>query len=156
MSQDIIITTKVWQKMPYMRMESTTVGATTKIIQHPEAVYLYNSLKDKYIITTGEDMATTFTQKSLEELAKEIKESASLEVLESETINGKICTWIKRNYTVNEAPITVKQCIWNERGIPLKSESTILNTKTIIEYKNFIFEDIPNSTFEIPREKIEK
>jgi len=155
-----IVTMKVWQKMPYMRMDSTTAGTTTIMIVRPDAVYFYDASKDKYLKMTPEEMATKFTQKSFTELSKEIKESGTLKELGTEIIDGKLTTIIEYSITVEETIITQKLWIWNEKGVPLKAESTTgmgeIVTTTKMEYKNFVFEDIPDSVFEVPEDKIIK
>lgn len=156
----ITVTMKVWQKIPYMRIDSTTAGTTTKMIVHPDAVYFYDASKDKYLKMTPEEMATKFIQKSFAELSTEIKESETLKELGTETIDGKLTTIIEYSITVGETIITQKLWIWNEKGIPLKAESTTeigeTVTTTKMEYKNFVFEDIPDSVFEVPEDKIIK
>lgn len=149
---------KGWQKTPYMRFDSTTTGTTTKIIYHPDAMYVYDASKDKYSKKILEELAEKVSQKSFEEFSKEIKESETLKELGTETIDGKLTTIVEYSVTVGEAPITLKLWIWNEKGIPLKTESTVemgeIVTTTKMEYKNFVFEDIPDSIFEVPEDKI--
>jgi len=152
------VSTKIWQKMPYMKIELTTAGTTTKTIVHPDAVYLYDASKDKYLKETAEEMVARYIQRSFEELSKKLRESETLKELGTETINGKLTTIVEYSDTAGKTPITLKLWIWNEKGIPLKTESTIEIGEMVAtmktEYKNFVFEDIPGSIFEVPEDKI--
>lgn len=163
LSQEVIatMTAKVWQKIPYMRVEETTKDGTTKttkMIIHPDAAYLYDAKIDKYVRMTKEAMATQFIQKSFEELSKELRENMTLKQLGSETLDGKLTIIIKYFVEIEGTPITQKLWIWKEKGIPLKSESEWkiggITYVSKIEYKNFLFGDIPNSVFEVPKAKI--
>ena len=147
---NISITMEVWQKTPYIKIESTTANTTTKMIVHPDAVYLYDALQGKYV-----KMPSSYptSQKSFEELAEELKESTTLQELGTEIIEGKTTTIIEYSFATEGISTVQKLWIWNEKGIPLKTETTtemgnIVST-VIMEYKNFVFEDIPDSTFEV-------
>jgi len=151
-------TSKIWEKMPYMRIETTVKGKTTKMIVHPDAVYFYDAAIDKYSKMLSEEMAMGFTQKSFKELAKEIKNSETLKELGTEMIDGKLTTIIETLFKTGETYFTHKMWIWNEKGIPLKTEITtkmgnFVNTAKG-EHKNFIFGDISDSIFEVPKDKI--
>ena len=152
------VTMKVWQKIPYMKIESTTVGTTTKMIVHPDATYFYDAAKDKYSKKTAEEMTAMVSQKPFEEFSRDIRESTTLKELGTEIIDGKLTTIVEYSVDVEGTPVKQKLWIWNEKGIPLKVESSIsmeeIVTTTNMEYKNFVFEDIPDSVFEVPEDKI--
>lgn len=158
--QDITteISTKVWQNLPYMKIDSRTVDITTKMIVHPDAVYFYNKSQDKYERMTTEALATSFTQKSFKELSKEIRENTTLRELGTEIFNGKLTTIVEYSIEVSGTPITVKSWIWNEKGISLKDETITkvggLTTITKVENRNFLFGDIPDGIFEVPKDKV--
>ena len=130
------------------------------MIIHPDAVYLYDASQDKYVKMTREAMSLQFTQKSFEELSKELRKNATLKELGSEVIQGKITTIIEYSITIEGTPILQKLWIWEEKGIPLKVETTSkIGGITLItkeEYKNFLFGDIPISVFKVPEDKIMK
>lgn len=151
------LTSKVWQKIPFAKIdiEFGPGGLTTlskKIIVRPEGVYDYDSSKDKYtkISKAVPDL--------MQELLKGIRESNSLKSLGTETIDGKLATVVEYTFISREQSFTLKVWLWNEKGLPLKTESTAeiigVNYITKIEYKNFNFEDIPDSVFEVPKDKI--
>lgn len=150
--------TKVWQKIPYIRIDSTTKDRTTKMIIHPDAVYLYDASQDKYVKMTREAMAIEYTQKSFEELSKELRKTTTLKELGSETIDGKLTTIIEYSVNIKGTPIIQKLWIWNEKGVPLKAETISkiggITYITKEEYKNFLFGDFPTSVFKVPGDKI--
>jgi outer membrane lipoprotein-sorting protein len=152
------MTMNVWQKYPNMRFESTTAATPTKMIVRSDAVYFYDGSRDKYIKMSAGQMVTGAKQKTLEELTEEIKESKTLKVLGTETIDGKLTTIAEVSFTSGGFPITEKLWIWNEKGIPLRTEITMKMgenvTTTNTEYRNFVFGDIPDSLFEVPSDKI--
>ena len=145
---------EVWQKMPYMKSVFTDYRDTIIAIIHPDAYYLCNA----YVEECG-----NFTQqrrdsalKTFEELSKEMTENTTLKVLGTETVDGKSTTVIEYSFSTLGKSTTVKTWIWNEKGIPLKMES-VTETGNVVttvntEYKNFVFEDIPDSMFELPYE----
>lgn len=164
----VTVTMEVWQKGNKMKIKYSggiEEGGTTEII-HPGVVYFYDSSKDKYI-KTYEEMATSsrlssrmtliYGQKSFEEISKELKESTDFKFLGTETINGKLCIVIEYSTIVKDILVTQKIWIWDEKGIPVKGIATFKTGEIIIieiENKNFIFEDIPDSVFEVPEDKI--
>jgi len=152
------ISAKVWQNLPYMRIDSSTVDTTTKMVVHPDAVYFYNTSQNKYERMTTEALATQFTQKSFKELSKEVRENTTLRELETEMFDGKLTTIIEYSIEVSGTPFTVKSWIWNEKGVSLKDETITkvggFTTITKVENRNFLFGDIPDGIFEVPKEKI--
>jgi len=132
---------------------------TTTMIVHPDAVYFYDAAADKYTKMTLEEMTMGFTQKSVKELANEIKNNETLKEFGTEMIDRKLTTIIEISLKVGVSDITQKMWIWNEKGIPLKTEMTTVmgdfESTVKSEHKNFIFEDIPDSMFEVPKDKIQ-
>lgn len=167
-SESIIGTTNVWLKIPYMKMESIISGVPGKGVEimRPDGTYIYDASKDKYLNVTSKTKETAEKNLSFAEFIKEIKENKTLKELGTEIINEKLTTIIE--YSVGELVVeknlltqTMKLWIWNEKGIPLKGELTtkagnnIIST-TKMEFKNFVFADIPDSLFEVPKDKIIK
>jgi outer membrane lipoprotein-sorting protein len=118
------------------------------MIKRPDGVYVYNPVSQNYTKTNA-----TFSEISLEEQSHALLTNVSFIEVGNETINGNATTIIQ--YTTNGPGNsgTVKVWIWNEKGIPIKSEismvkgSTTLMTKT--EYVHFVFGDIPLSEFSV-------
>ena len=166
--ETVTVTMEVWQKGEKMKIKYSggiEEGGTTEMIIHPDAVYFYDSSKDKYIKTyketvTSSRMTLIYGQKSFEEISKELKESTDFKLLGTETINGKLCTVIEYSVMVKDILVSQKIWIWNEKGIPVKGIATFKTGEIIIitkiENKNFIFEDILDSVFEVPEDKIVK
>ena len=145
-------TMKVWQKTPFMKTETTTGGELTQIIVfRPDGSYIYNNQTQNYTKFIPPDNQTQ--QKFLEEQSKEMMESQTLKVLGTDTIDGKSVTIVEYFNNASGIAISSKCWIWNEKGIPLKMEmiSTMIgfNTTTTMDYKNFVFGEIPDSTFNV-------
>jgi len=158
------IISKIWQKLPYMRVESKAGDykdgnvIEVKYIVRPEGVYFYDSSKDKY-----QKMPTTQTQNQdrslfLSEFSQEAKENSTLKVLGMEVINDKPTTIIEYATSSNGFFLKQKAWIWNEKGVPLKTEIisrlSSFTATTVTEHKNFIFNDIPDSVFEVSQDRI--
>jgi outer membrane lipoprotein-sorting protein len=67
-------------------------------------------------------------------------------VVGTETIDGKVCLVVE--YTAEGA--ATKMWIWEEHAFPIRVEVTTAEGKTVVEYKNIEFGDIPDSDFELP------
>jgi hypothetical protein len=147
------ITTKIWQKTPYLKEEITIVEdgitKTILVIQRPEGTYTYNTKQGKYVPTTN---VTTFQQPN-SEIIKDLLNNQTLTNLGTETIDGKKTTIIQYTQLQSGNNMTIKMWIWNEKGVPLKTLSTITMQKTTrainSRYNNYSFSDIPDSTFSV-------
>ena len=142
---------KIWQKMPYMKTETNNEGVKQIIIIRPDGNYMYNNQTQNYTKITSTDNETR--QKALQEQANDLLESQTLKVLGSDIIDGKTVTIVQYSYNVSGLTISPKYWIWNEKGIPLKMEtkSTFITVNITMteEYKNFIFAEIPESSFNV-------
>jgi outer membrane lipoprotein-sorting protein len=142
-------TIKVWVKGNKMREETTTQGQTVITLLDMDwdarTMYVYNPEQRK-------DLAWSVTYvpaKSAMDEAQSIPDYAPT-IIGHETLDGEVCLVVK--YTVVEytVAVTSKMWIWEQYGFPLRIETTTAEGKTIIEYKNVEFGDIPDSTFELP------
>lgn len=145
-------TMKVWQKTPYMKTETTSGSLTSIMVYRPDGAYSYNNKTQNYTKFLSLDNETQL--KFFYEMANEMMESQTLKVLGTDTIDEKSVTIIKYTYNVSGImPLSSKCWIWDEKGIPLRVEtnSTVENFKTsmIMEYNNFVFEEIPESIFDV-------
>lgn len=142
---------KVWQKMPYMKTETTTGKITQIIVIRPDGSYMYNNQTQNY--TKFLPTYNQTQQKFLEEQANEMLESQTLKELGTATIDGKAATIVEYSYTASGMTISPKLWIWNEKGIPLKMEMKYMlmefNMTITMEYKNFAFGEIPDSIFNV-------
>lgn len=156
--EDLVIPIRVWEKPPYAREESTMFEEPILMeIRHPDAVYRYDMLRDVYIRESISDIPQ---DDLLTEILKQIKESTELKVIGTEIIDGEETTIIEYSYEKEIVSYTAKAWIWNKKGIPLKIEKSSRTGKLfgmqITEIKNLVFENIPDSMFEIPQNKIQK
>lgn len=157
-----ISTIKIWYKEPFIKMEYTAqLGVRSEIIKHPNAAYLRlskegDSKGEYYKIANAPD------PKTFEEIAKEIKDSSTLQILGSEVLDGKTTTLVQTDVPLAGGPeVTRKKFwIWNEKGIPLKIEyRTEMKNDILVllfENKDFVFGDISDSVFEVPIDKVKE
>jgi outer membrane lipoprotein-sorting protein len=150
-SSNYTSTMKVWQKMPYMKMEITSAGITQIMVFRPEGSYIYNDLTQNYTKYLPPNNETQ--QKFFEQQADEMLESQTLEVLGTDIIDGKAVTIVEYSYNVSGGTMSPKLWIWNEKGIPLRMEtkSTIMGFTMIMtsENTNFIFGEIQDNVFDV-------
>lgn len=144
-------TVKVWQKSPYIKTETSMENITQTRVFRPDGGYIYNNDTKNYTKYFSPDNETQ--QKLIEDVVNEILDSQKLEVLGADTIDGKEATIIEYSFTAMGMTMTPKCWIWTERGIPLRLEmdSTMFgfNMTTTMVYKNFVFEEIPDSLFDV-------
>lgn len=138
------ITTKVWLKKNKMRTEMTQQGATaiTLIDEDAKTMYVYmpaQNLAVKMPFDLGQvpEAPTDEAESILDYNAK---------VVGTESIDGKVCSVVE--YTSGQE--SVKAWIWQDKGLPIRTEVTSSAGKTTVEYKNIDFADIPDSMFELP------
>ncbi len=158
---DAIERTKIWFKKDYSRKEIMSESANAKkVIQVslPKGVeYIYNSYSNK---TEKFDWGPSFNSRFLELELKLtlLKKNKSLKVLGTETAGDKMATVLEIIYDLDGKEQKEKYWIWNDKGVPLKTETEAnlayfgmdsLKIKIVKEYKNYSFENIPESIFDI-------
>lgn len=157
------VTTKAWQKSPYFKLVLLLEGNTKRtdeIIAHPETLYVYFHSEGKYRKNPVTKEVWSLTP--IGEFLYSFKKSMTIEELGTEVVDGKLTTIIEFDYSARGVLCKRKSWVWNEKGIPLKEEivsakgSSNSTFTTKMEYKNFIFQDIPISFFEVPEDKIIK
>ena len=136
------VTQKIEVKGNKMRIETTQEGQTQIILIDYDA-------RTMYVYMPEENMAMKMTfnppAKSAVEEAQSVADYNPT-VVGTETIDGKVCLVVE--YTVEGA--ATKMWIWEEHAFPIRVEVTTAEGKTIVEYKNIAFVDIPDSEFELP------
>lgn len=137
------MTQKVWLKKNKMRTEMTIEGQTTVNLIDMDAKTMYTYMPAQNLAIKM-DFAKEAPESPIE--STESIEKYKPVVIGTETIDGKVCSVIE--YTVEG--VKTKSWIWKEKGFLVRMEVTTSEGKTIIEYKNIEFVDIPNSMFELP------
>lgn len=148
---------KVWQKLPFMRVESTSEGPGVRMIVRPEATYFYNVAKKGYVKAPEGSMAPGSTPKSFRQLSDEMLAIEGLRVEGTETIDGEETTLVMYPIPGKENRGTARVWFSNRLGVPLRMES-ISNLpegemKIRVEYKNYRFDDIPDTIFDVSNPK---
>ncbi|MBU1120505.1 MAG: DUF4412 domain-containing protein [archaeon] len=149
---------KIWMKGKKMKIETTVEGPEQVImtmIIHPGVAYVYNPDDDTYmeIMVTEEQMPETPGEQ-----AESLKENFEIKIIGKETYKGKECTIVSLTPKQTEEPLPedfeMKMWVWNENGLTLKVETGVMGMTSVMENKNFSFESIDESIFEVPPEKI--
>lgn len=155
MGQNLTSTVKLWQKLPYMKIEMSMINPyggqtiTTTYIMRPEGIYVYNSSQMTYVKMNN----TPAPQQSFKEQIADMKRNPTLHEVGTDTIDGKAATIIEFTNNTAMFNITEQLWMWNEKGIPLKAVITegmgSFVTTVTMTYKNFSFDAIPDSTFSV-------
>jgi len=164
-----ITTAKVWQKLPYIKLEiSDPTGRFVSdfhpiFILSPEGTYFSGLYGDKHLfIPAGTSTEDVTLEDFFNVFGKGITvidlKKQTLNIVGKEIIDGKQTTVVE--YSTNKNGMVKMTKVWvaNNWGLPLKSEvvlkidDSVLTTAT--ENENFVFGDIPDSVFEVPAEKI--
>jgi hypothetical protein len=141
------VTAKIWQKQKKMREEMTMQGITTVIIFDLDTGIMYTFMPAENMAIKMTLNPSQIPQGSTEGNADILKYNPY--IVGTESIDGKSCTVI-----VWDVPETgsMKEWVWTEKGFPLKMEVTANGMTTTIENTNIDFSDIPDSTFELPKD----
>ena len=107
-----------------------------------------------YMYNPAENVAIQMDLSGFEELATEESEGIldyNPTIIGTETLDGKVCLVVAYTYTDSQGvEVKVKQWLWKEHGFPIRMETTRQGQTSIMEMKNIEFDDIPDSTFELP------
>ncbi len=138
------MTTKVWAKKNRMRTEITQQGTNAVTLIDTNAKTMYAYIPDQNLaIKIPFDSAQA--PKSPTEDAESILNSDA-RIIGTETVDGKVCSVVE----YSSGQDSVKAWIWQDKGLPIRIETTSSAGKTTIEYINIDFSDIPDSMFELP------
>lgn len=142
-----VVNAKVWQKQQKMKEEITMEGESTVMIFDMAKRIMYT-----YMPSQGMAIKMTLNESQIPQGSTE-ENNAILDynpaVIGTEIIDGKSCTVIIWEVSGSE---TIKEWVWTEKGFPLKWEGNVNGETTTIEYTNIDFSDIPDSTFELPKD----
>jgi hypothetical protein len=127
-----------------MREEMAMQGTNTAIIIDGDAQKMYTLMPDMKLYMEMPFDSSAMDQGSWESGDQVLQYHPN--IIGTETIDGKSCTII----AWEDANGSVKEWIWTETGIPLKTEVTTQGMTTTIEYNDFDFSDIADSMFEVP------
>jgi len=138
------MTMKAWLKSNRMRTEMTQQGTNVVTLIDNDAKTMY-----AYMPAQNLAMKIPFDPAQVPKAPTGDAESilnSNARIVGTETIDGKVCSVVE--YTSGQD--SVKTWIWQDKGLPIRIETTSSTGKTTIEYKNIDFSDIPDSMFELP------
>jgi RNA polymerase subunit RPABC4/transcription elongation factor Spt4 len=134
----------VWAKKNQMRTEMTQQGMNVITLIDTNAKTMYT-----YMPAQNLAMKIPFdpaqVPKSPNGDVASIQNS-NARVTGTGTIDGKVCSIIE----YISAQGNVKAWIWQDKGLPILTETTTPAGKITVEYKNIDFADISDSMFELP------
>jgi outer membrane lipoprotein-sorting protein len=142
----------VWVKESKSRCELIYEDEVDGVIfmdSDEKVAYQYNP-KTETSRSMDYNLARTMVPTPLAERVKtfiESYEGAGMPSMETETIDGKVCTVL--GMKVPGGIAEKKIWIWQDYGLPIREEMTTSGTTTT-EMKNIEFGDIPASMFELP------
>jgi len=143
---------KIWQETPYLKEEisqsTNNISTNLTIIKCPNGTYNYDFVQKKFIPVLNINLPQPFTG----DVARDLLNNRTITTLGNDTIDGKKATVIQ--YSPHQTRnSTTKVWIWNEKGIPLKTYTTMekegIITALEYQYRNYTFSDIPDSTFNL-------
>lgn len=129
-----------WIKGKKYRIEVPTNGVISFIDMGTLTMYMYTK-------TTNTAIKMSFDQNQIPANPNSVLEY-NPKIVGTELLDGKVCTVIAYSYERAE----VKMWIWNDFGYPVKMETKFNGATNIIVYKNFSFDPIEDSMFELPKD----
>lgn len=135
------VTQTVWLKGNKMKLEISAEGEKVISIIDLDKKVMYS-----YMPAQGMAFKTSFDYSYQYSSPIENIEKYNPVILGDEMLDGKDCVVVQ--YSMEG--MQIKSWIWKEKGFPLRTETTTGEGKTVIEYKNIQFIDIPDSVFELP------
>ena len=131
-----------WVKGNKMRIEMSSEGQSTIMLIDIDTKTTYTYMPaQKMAIKMTWDPNTTSAMDDTEGISK-----YNPTIMGTVTIDGKKCTMVE--YTIERQ--TTKMWLWQDRGFPIRVEVTTSQGKSIMEYRNIEFKDIPDSMFTLP------
>jgi len=140
-----LITQKVWLKKDKMRTELNTSGQTIILLANLSQRTIYQYLPSQNMaMKIQSDKAPESLESPLESI-QDLKNNQAT-VVGTEKVDGKDCLVVE----YNTGGTKIKSWIWEEKGFPVKMETSTPSGKMVTEFKNIEFVDIPDSMFELP------
>lgn len=142
----------VWEKGSKMRCQLVVKGEASDIyiLDRDQKVAYHYVPETSRAREVDFNLARTMAGEPISETVQtfiESYEEAGLPSIESETIDGKVCTVLGMS-----APGAgeKKMWIWQEYGLPIREEMTTHFGTSVTEMKNIELDPIPDSMFELP------
>jgi outer membrane lipoprotein-sorting protein len=137
-SGTMTMTVKYWMKNRKVRAEMSDTGIITLMNMDTHTMYMYTP-------ATNTAVKMVYDASQVPGNPNQILDYTP-NVVGTETIDGKVCTIIEYNY----GQASVKTWIWNDKGYPVRMETTSNGVTSVVEWRNFNFSDIDDSMFELP------
>lgn len=139
--QNRTYTAEAWDKNPYFKIILTINEQQISLIFRPDGDYIYNTTTNTWTndpVRAPAPLISSFAHSLLENLSTSTVTTGTLDGLPVHIIA----------HSSGQALVTT--WIWDDYGVPLQTqESTNNQTISIVQYANYSFADIPDSTFSI-------
>ena len=135
-----------WQNQQKIRMEMSVQGQETVFLTDQETSYMFfpiQNMATKIDVSESRDI----TENSIVEQSLRLLDYAPA-VLGSEKIDDKDCLVVQYAIYGQE----IKMWIWEEYGLPIKTETLTEQGLMVHQVKNIEFVEIPDSVFQLPPE----
>jgi outer membrane lipoprotein-sorting protein len=147
-------TARVWQKIPYMRVESNSAGLGSRMIVRPEGTYIHNPSEGGFVELPEGSAGLRATPKSFKQLSQDILETPGLRLLGTESADGESAIVVEYDVSREEGSTTARVWFSEAMGVPLRMSSISLfgeqRMAMEVEYTNYRFDEIPDDVFEVP------
>jgi outer membrane lipoprotein-sorting protein len=141
-------TLTIWEKPPLMKINASMGSVYQIFIKQHDGMYMETPGTHKFTKING-----SLPEKSLINQSDALRSNMTFRIVGNETIDGVATTVLQYSITQSGGSTTTKVWIWNDRGIQIKTQVTVLMgamtfvTTTVM--KNFDFSNIPDSEFSV-------
>jgi outer membrane lipoprotein-sorting protein len=141
-------TVTIWEKPPFMKI-NVSIGSKYQVfIKRQDSIYLNINGTNKFTKITGRLPETSLMNQS-----DVLRSNITFRIVGNETLDGVATTVLQYSASQSGGSSTTKVWIWNDKGIPIKTQVTVSMGKmtllTMKVMKNFDFSDIPVSEFSV-------
>ena len=142
------LTKHIWESPPYMKINISADQGYSIFILRPDGVYHNTPGTNEFSRSN-----ITFPEPSLIDQSTQLL-NMSYHIVGNETFEGHATTILQYSESNAGNSITTKEWIWNDKGIPLKTQITYLvggqpMVSTTMVNTNFVFGPIPMSEFNV-------
>ena len=140
------MTGHIWQTRTKQRIEYVVEGENIVMIFDMDENVMYTYMPDQNMAIKATLDPGQMSQGTGEgDMADVMDHDPAF--LGTDTIDGKECMVVE--FTTDE--MSIKLWVWIDTGFPIRTEGTTSDgTRTLMEYTNIDFSDIPDSVFQIP------
>lgn len=141
-------TLTIWEKPPFMKINASMGSVYQVFIKQPNGTYMDIPGTHKFTKING-----SLPETSLINQSDTLLSNITFRIVGNETLDGVTTTVLQYSTSQSGGSTTTKVWIWNDKGIPIKTQITVLMGEmtfmTTKVMKNFDFSDISSSEFSV-------